>query len=150
MLKELVHEKVNEVFLEYQKANNIISGDIDPFDANYLDRLEEQLAQHIERICAKQPKKKINYDNLAPSWYIYTDSEGIAHCETFGDIDIDAFFTKVSKRIAFDDLTDETVQKIYYKGKEVEYIGWQPCMRYEYDDLDDNIIWVGEFPHWDH
>ena len=212
MLKKLVHEKINEVFLEYQKANHIISGDIEPFDAEYLDSLEERLAQVIEAICAKQPKVDIdnlpkefnfkskintlvnmyhavereddylvtsdsgcmwhfdkaeihhyllkgdyviieeepNYDEFTPSWYVYTDSEGIAHSETFGKIDMDRFLYIVSKRIAFDDLSDETMQKIYYKGKEIEYVGWQPCMKFEYKDLNGNTVWVGTFEDWDH
>lgn len=146
MLKERIDEKINEVFLEYQEANNITNGDIDPFDAEYLDNLAQQLANHIERVCAKQ----LDYDRLTPSWYIYTDSEGIAHSQTFSEISMDMFFHNVSKRIAFDDLTDETVQKIYYRGKEVEYAGWQPGMRFEYTDLDGNTIWIGEYPEWDH
>ena len=213
MLKELIHNKINEVFAEYQEANHIISGDIEPLDAMSLEHFENQLAQLIEKICAKQPRldidnlpkkfnfkskinlvvkmyhaveeddgyriisdggciyyydkeeildyllkgdfviieKEINYDDFTPSWYIYTDCDGKAYSQTFsGDITEDGFFTKVSKKIAFDDLDDITVQKIFYKGKEVEYVGWQPGMKFEYTDLDGNTIWVGEFPHWDH
>ena len=150
MIRELVHDKINEVFYEYQQSNNIISGDIEPFDAEYLDRLEEQLADHIERICSKQPKA-INYDDLTPSWFIYTDRDGNAYSQVFkGDMSEDFFFGKVSKKICFDDLDDETVVKIYYKGKEVFYAGWQPCMKYEYKDLGGNTIWVGHFEEWDH
>lgn len=149
MLKDLIHEKINEIFLEYQQANNIIDGGIDPFDAERLEQIEKALAELIERV-SKYQKKQMHFADLAPSWYIYTDAEGIAHSETFGQITEDRFFTTVSKRIAFDDLSDETVQKIYYKGKEVEYAGWQPCMKYEYTDLDGNTIWVGNFPEWDH
>lgn len=148
-LKELISNKVNEAIYEYQQANNITSGDIDPIDALELEGAEDALCEIIEKICAKQPRE-INFDNLAPSWYIYTDYEGIAHSETFGGIGIDQFFTKVSKKIAFDDLDDITMQKIYYKGKEVYYVGWQPCMKFEYKDLDGNTIWVGYFEEWDH
>jgi hypothetical protein len=149
MLKQLVHDKINEVFLEYQKANNVTSGDIHPFDAFTLEQIEDSLEALIRKVVAYQPKA-IRFDDLAPSWYIYTDAEGTAHSETFGQITEDQFFTKVSRRIAFDDLYDETVQKIYYKGKEVEYVGWQPCMKFEYKDLKGNTIWVGQFEHWDH
>lgn len=149
MLKQLIHDKINEVFLEYQKANNITSGDIAPEDAVMLDNLEESIAETVKYICAKQPKA-IDYDVLTPSWYIYTDAEGNANMQTFGKIDMDLFFYNVSKRIAFDDLADETVQKIYFRGKEVEYAGWQPCMKFEYKDLDGNTIWVGQFEEWDH
>lgn len=89
-------------------------------------------------------------NRLTPSWYIYTDAEGIAHSEVFGEIDMDQFFCKVSKRIAFDDLEDITVQKIYFRGQEVEYAGWKPGMRFEYQNLDGNTIWIGTFEHWDH
>jgi hypothetical protein len=149
MLKQLIHDKIQEVFLEYQKANNITNGDIDPLDSQYLDELEEQLARTIEFICSLQPKA-INFDDFTPSWYIYTDAEGIAHSQTFGQITEDQFFTKVSARICFDDINDEAVVKIYYKGKEVFYAGWQPCMKYEYKDIDGNTIWVGYFEEWDH
>jgi hypothetical protein len=147
-LKELIHTKVNEVFLEYQKEHSIISGDIDPFDAQRIDQIEIALSEVVKRVVAYQQKKML--DDFTPSWYIYTNAEGIADSETFGQITEDQFFTKVSKRIAFDDIDDITVQKIYFRGKEVEYAGWQPGMKYEYKDLNGNTIWVGEFPEWDH
>ena len=149
MLKELVHDKINEIFLEYQKANHITDGGIEPFDAEYLDRLEEELANHIERVCAKQPKE-INYDVFAPSWYIYTDEDGEFHDVVYGYDHINEFFTDVSYRIAFDDCSGETVHKIYFKGKEIQYVGWQSGMKFEYEDLDGNTVWVGVFEHWDH
>lgn len=149
MLQELIHEKINEVFLEYQKANNIISGDIDPWDAQCLEDLEDKMAKLIADICMTMPKE-VSFNSLAPSWYIYTDYEGIAHSISFNNIDMDKFFYEVSRRIAFDDCTEETVRKIYYKGKEVFYVGWQPGMRFEYQDLVGNTIWVGDFPNWDH
>ena len=144
MLKELIHDKITEVFVEYQRANFITSGDIDPFDAEYLDRLEEQLAQHIERVCAKQPKE------IPASFYIYTDCEGIAHSVTYEHIDTDKFFYEISKRIAFDDLTNETVTDIYWRGMRIEYAGWKPCMKFDYEDRNGNIVWTGTFEDWDH
>ena len=149
MLKQLIHDKINEVFLEYQNANNIISGDIHPEDVVELDNFEEALAEFIERVCAYQPKE-INFDDFTPSWFIYTDCDGEAHCEAFEQITENQFFTRVSKRIAFDDLDDITIQKIFYKGKEVEYVGWRPNMVFEYKDLDGNVVWSGKFEHWDH
>ena len=149
MLKNIVHNKVNEIFVEYQNASYIASGDIEPFDAECLDRLEEELANHIEKVFVKQ-SKNINYDAFAPSWYVYTDDSGEFHDVVYGYDNINEFFTDVSYRIAFDDCSGETVHKIYYKGKEVEYVGWQPGMKYEYADLDGNTVWVGVFEHWDH
>ena len=150
MLEQLIHDKINEIFAEYKKANNIISGDIDPLDQLQLDLIERGLRQLVEKVCSYQPKA-FYLDDFTPSWYIYTDCEGEAHSETFvSDVTEDQFFTKVSKKICFDDLDDSNVQKIYYKGKEVYYAGWQPCMKYEYKDLDGNTVWVGYFEEWDH
>ena len=150
MLRELISTKINEIFAEYQKANNIRSGNIDPFDALQLDLIERGLEELIERVAAYQ-SKEINFDDFTPSWYIYTDAEGNVYTQTFdGQTSEDFFFTKVSRKICFDDLEDITVQKIYYKGKEVQYAGWQPCMKFEYKDLDGNTVCVGQFEHWDH
>ena len=63
---------------------------------------------------------------------------------------MDKFFHDVSNIIAFDDCTNYTIISIVFDGKELEYAGWQPSMKYEYKDLDGNTVWVGEFPEWDH
>lgn len=78
MLKELIHEKINEVFAEYQKANNIISGDIEPFDAQQLELAEGILAEIIERVCEDQPREttklyKITYTETLVHWF-YVDA----------------------------------------------------------------------------
>ena len=146
MLKKLVNTKINEVFVEYQEANDIISGDIEPWDARYLDQLEKMLTNHIARICAKQPKR----EKTAASFYIYRDAEGIAHSVTYEQIDTDKFFYEISKQYAFDDCSGNDIIAIFLRGKEVQYAGWQPCMRFEYKDLNGNTVWVGDFPDWDH
>jgi hypothetical protein len=53
-LKDLIHDKVDEIFLAYQNANDITNGDISPMDALKLDDIEEMLKEHIEYVCAKQ------------------------------------------------------------------------------------------------
>jgi hypothetical protein len=144
MLRELISTKINEIFAEYQEANNIISGDIDPLDALQLELIERGLEQLVEKVCAKQPKE------IPASFYIYTDSEGIAHSVTYEHIDTDKFFYEISKRIAFDDLTYEEITDIYWRGMRIEYAGWQPCMTFEYKDLNGKTVWVGQFEDWDH
>lgn len=49
-LLELITEKVDEIFLEYQNANGITNGDIHPYDALRLDYIMEELADHIVRV----------------------------------------------------------------------------------------------------
>lgn len=53
-LKDLIEEKVDEILLAYQNANDITNGDIEPMDALKLDHIEEMLKAHIEYVCAKQ------------------------------------------------------------------------------------------------
>ena len=145
MLKELIHKKINEVFLAYQKANNIVSGDIDPWDAQRLERIEVALEELIERVSEYQQR-----EDVPASFYIYRDCEGIAHSVTYKHIDTDKFFYEISKRIAFDDCSGGEVIAIFWRGIEVEYAGWQPCMKFEYKDLKGNTVWVGQFEEWDH
>lgn len=49
-LLELISEKVDEIFLDYQNANDIQNGDIYPYDALRLDYIMEELADHIEKV----------------------------------------------------------------------------------------------------
>ena len=144
MLKELIHDKLNEVFLEYQNAHHIASGDIMPTDALELDRLEGEFENLVRRVCAYQPRE------TATSFYTYTDDEGNTKTVTYEDTFVDKFFTEVSKRIAFGDCTEETVTEIYWQGKKIEYAGWQSNMIFEYKDVNGNTVWIADFPEWDH
>jgi hypothetical protein len=57
----------------------------------------------------------------------------------------------VAKHIAFSDCGGYDVQEIVIDGRPVEYIGWQPGMRYEFADCETKeIIWSASFPEWDH
>lgn len=47
---ELVENKVDEIFEELQKENNITSGDIAPLDLLELDEAKEKLADIINRV----------------------------------------------------------------------------------------------------
>lgn len=53
-LKDLIEEKVDEIFLAYQNANDITNGDIEPLDWARLQIIQNKLAEHIEYVCAKQ------------------------------------------------------------------------------------------------
>ena len=62
----------------------------------------------------------------------------------------DAFFTSVAKIICFSDCSGEEVKDIRFHGKQYEYQGWQPGMKYEFEPLTGGESWVGYFPNWDH
>lgn len=143
MLKELVHDKIDEIFLTYQQANNIISGDIEPFDALQLEQIEESLCELIERVGKYQPKGYSAY-------YTYLTDTKTTYTKEFALVGVDEFFREVSNVIAFGDLTNYDVTSIHYNGKKIEYVGWQPNMIFEYKDTDGNTVWVGQFKEWDH
>ena len=46
-LIQLIDDKIDEIFLAYQKANNIPSGDIDPLDDLQLEGIKVNLANLI-------------------------------------------------------------------------------------------------------
>lgn len=65
---------------------------------------------------------------------------------------IDEMFTAISKIYCFDDC-DSTyeVVNIFYHGHEVEYVGWQSGMHFEYRFKENNeLAWEGWFERWEH
>jgi hypothetical protein len=48
-LYQLVEASVSDLFYQYQKANGIENGDIDPMEAFELDELQEKLTDLIIR-----------------------------------------------------------------------------------------------------
>ena len=81
---------------------------------------------------------------------VIRDSEGIIKIITYEEANENAFFCTVSKHIAFSDCSGEDIMSIYFEGKEIKYVGWQPNMIFEYKDLDGNTVWEGQFEQWDH
>lgn len=49
-LYNLVEEKINDIFLEYQVANDIKSGDITPLQALQLEELQNKLIDLIMNV----------------------------------------------------------------------------------------------------
>ena len=87
---------------------------------------------------------------ISNTFIIYESHEGITEVMAFEPIDMDKFFHRISKHYAFSDITMEYIKTIFWRGKEVEYVGWQPNMRFEYKDLNGKTVWVGDFPEWNH
>jgi hypothetical protein len=57
-----------------------------------------------------------------------------------------------AKFYAFDDLDNTfSIVKLVFKGKELEYAGWQPGMLFEFFEVESGkIVYSNEFPEWDH
>lgn len=50
ILYNLVEERINDIFLEYQKQNDIKSGDITPVQALRLEELQNELTDLIMNV----------------------------------------------------------------------------------------------------
>lgn len=50
ILYSLVEERINDIFLEYQTANDIKSGNISPMQALRLEELQNELADLIMNV----------------------------------------------------------------------------------------------------
>lgn len=60
-LLELIEEKTDDVFLEYQKKNDIKSGDISPEQALRLEELQNELADLVMRVGNRQEEQNGKY-----------------------------------------------------------------------------------------
>ena len=55
-LNELIDQKINEIFFEYQKANGIFNGDVSPHDVMILKQIKISLADLITDVCKGETK----------------------------------------------------------------------------------------------
>lgn len=64
----------------------------------------------------------------------------------------DKMMVDISKRIYFEDWDDAfAIVDIYYRGRQIEYTGWQPEMLFQYEYVDTgDLAWEGRFPQWHH
>lgn len=57
-LLELIEEKTDDVFLEYQEKNDIKSGDISPEQALRLEELQNELADIVMHVGNRQEEQQ--------------------------------------------------------------------------------------------
>lgn len=57
-LLELIEEKTDDVFLEYQEKNDIKSGDISPEQALKLEELQNELADLVMHVGNRQEEQQ--------------------------------------------------------------------------------------------
>jgi hypothetical protein len=84
------------------------------------------------------------------TFYVVKTNDSIYEIPMDTSKSTDYWFIKLAKTIAFDDCSDEQVILIVHNGHELHYTGWQPNMLIEFADDEENIIWSGSFPDWDH
>lgn len=109
--------------------------------------VEQDLHILMASLAEGEIDESINYfDHEIPNDF------GDPNCQThkYSRFGAEVMMRKVCQIIAFSDCTDERVTKIVYRGREIEYIGWQPGMKYEFADSNGIIRYSASFPEWDH
>ena len=65
--------------------------------------------------------------------------------------DVGALCYKASQFYAWADCDDTyRIEEIMCDGRELEYVGWQPGMLFEFESEDGGIVYSASFPEWDH
>lgn len=66
--------------------------------------------------------------------------------------DVGALCYKASQFYAWADCDDTyRIEEIMCDGHELEYVGWQPCMLFEFRDVESRgIVYSAEHMQWDH
>ena len=65
--------------------------------------------------------------------------------------DVGALCYKASQFYAWSDCDDTyRIEEIMCDGEPLFYKGWQPCMLFEFYDLNGTIVYSAEFMQWDH
>ena len=65
--------------------------------------------------------------------------------------DVGALCYKASQFYAWSDCDDTyEIIEIMCDGRELEYVGWQPGMLFEFESEDGGIVYSATFPQWDH
>ena len=85
--------------------------------------------------------------------YILLDREdGEVIVKAYDANESDKMMRDISKHICFSDCDDTFwIVKVIFNGREVEYVGWMPQMRYRYRYVNTgDLAWEESFPQWDH
>lgn len=80
-------------------------------------------------------------------WTTYADCTE-QHVHMFDNMH-DAFYF-AAKIEAFGDCTDERVVDICCGEHHYHYLGWRPCMEYNYVDACGDVVWSNCYPEYDH
>ena len=143
MLKELIDKKISEIINTY--ATHLgAEVHISEFEQGRLQHIKSALHDAIDSVVIQKE------ESTSKDTFFIVQVNGETYVQSYINIDMDKFFYKVSKVIAFSDCSDERILGIFYNGIEVHYAGWKPNMRYEFKDNNGLTIWVGDFPEWDH
>ena len=132
---------ISRIESEVSALADYLYPDKDRYVNNTIERIE-QLLRHL----------KDTY--LDKNTYIkLVDREtGDVVMKYFENGDVGALCYKASQFYAWSDCDDTyRIEEIMCDGHELEYVGWQPCMLFEFKDLiTGKIVYSAEHMQWDH
>ena len=132
---------ISRIESEVSALADYLYPDKDRYVNNTIERIE-QLLRHL----------KDTY--LDKNTYIkLVDREtGDVVMKYFENGDVGALCYKASQFYAWSDCDDTyRIEEIMCDGHELEYVGWQPCMLFEFKDLiTGEIVYSAEHMQWDH
>lgn len=130
-----------------------------------LDRAMEDLEYIRTYVCGELPNgaasfnraldtlRKLRISMRDPNTYIkLVDRDGEATFRYFDEDNIYELCRYAAQLYCFSDYDDEySIKEIKYNGKLLEYVGWQPCMLFEFREVETGtLVYSQAFPHWEH
>lgn len=82
--------------------------------------------------------------------YDFDEEQEIRVHKPYAPEDANKMLEDASKTICFSDCSDERVSKIVYRGREVQYAGWQPGMVYQFIDANGKVVYTTVHEEWEH
>lgn len=109
----------------------------------YSDQYEAELLE---------TKEVLPYTSFSDCVILKDREDGEITVKAYTEDKRDQMMHDVSQLICFSDCDDTfEIVKIVYKGREVEYVGWMPLMRYRYRYTDTgDVAWERSYMQWDH
>ena len=116
----------------------------------YIDIINRYSDQYEVELIAS--KEVVPYTSFSNCVVLKNREDGEVTVKAYEDDKQNTMMRDVSSLICFSDCDDTfEVVKIIFNGREVEYVGWMPLMRYRYRYVDTgDIAWEQSFMQWDH
>lgn len=123
---------------------------LDEEEQEYIAILNRYSDQYEAELLAS--KETTPYTSFSNCVVLKNREDGEVTVKAYEDDKQNTMMRDVSSLICFSDCDDTfEVVKIIFNGREVEYVGWMPLMRYRYRYVDTgDIAWEQSFMQWDH
>ena len=132
---------VTKIEEELSSLGDYLYGDKDVYVNNTIKSLEMSLKVLKNSFYDDKTYIKLRDRETGEKTYRYFDKG-----------DIGALCYKAAQMYAWSDCDDTyAIEEIMCDGVKLEYVGWQPCMLFEFREVESRkIVYSAEHPEWDH